>query len=172
MLIDLTAWERYPVIWLRLGGDPAKVGNDPNGSGPGSSSSLALESYCQLQGKLYAPVWLQAVHNQPDRFIAAVEGAFEAAARLSADPAPPAAAGGCESAWICLINRISELERPLLLVLNGYDQIENEMIHALVAQLLDYQPGTLQIVLVCQPMPPLPLPRLRARRALLEVSWG
>lgn len=172
MLIDLTAWESYPVIWLRPAGDDAEVGNDPIGSGPGSSSSLALESYCQSQGKLYAPVWLQAVHNHPDRFVTAVEQALGAAAQLSADLAPPAAAGGLESAWICLINRISELERPLLLALNGYDQIENELIHALVAQLLDYQPGTLQIVLVCRLMPPLPLPRLRARRALLEVSWG
>lgn len=162
MAIDLTAWEGYPVIWLRNQADPQKLAAS-------HASNPALEAYCRSQDRSCARFILQPAHNDPWQFIAGVAGAVDRALGLSQEGSLRACTDGVEAAWTALINRLSDLERPLLLALDGYDHIENGAVHELVAELLEYQPVGLQIVLVCQSNPPLPLPRLRARRALLEV---
>jgi LuxR family maltose regulon positive regulatory protein len=154
MSIDFAAWEGYRVIWLRLKAGPEWADY--------------LQQTARSNAKKLALIELHAEHNEPQRFVTAVEKAVGAAMSQLGDLIQ----ADYRAAWIALINRISELPDPLTLVLSGYDQIENEDVHEIVADLLEYQPESLQILLFCQTNPPLPLARLRVRRALLEVASG
>src|SRR5207244_5531289 len=57
----------------------------------------------------------------------------------------------------------------LVLVLDDYHVIDNPEIHQGIEFLLEHRPPTLSLVLATRSDPPLPLPRLRARRELTEV---
>jgi LuxR family maltose regulon positive regulatory protein len=75
-----------------------------------------------------------------------------------------------ESGIVQTINWFAESDgQTYALVLDGYQQIDNEEIHEAVRLLLDYMPPNLHLVVAASRLPPLPLPRLRVRRELLEV---
>ena len=128
-----------------------------------------MEATLRRQGKALAKIEIQPEDDTPPRFVQSVEKAVFQALELPSAEAGQQLPIKYPENWIELINRINALDRPLFLALEGYDQITDPNVHALLAELLEYQPESLQILLVCQAMPPLPLPRLRARRALLEV---
>lgn len=156
MAIDVKAWEGYRVVWLRP--QSGQAGEDSRPTWP-----------ADLDGRPLAEVKIDPEHNEPLQFVRAVEQAVLQVYALPDTAPPPQYSGSYREEWIDWINRLSGLDQPLILALEGYDQITNPDVHALTSELLEYQPESLQIVLVCQAMPPLPLPRLRARRALLEV---
>ena len=68
-----------------------------------------------------------------------------------------------------LVNDLAALPRPGLLVLDDYHLVRAPAVHAAVAFLLEHLPPTLHLVIASREDPPLPLPRLRARRQLTEV---
>ena len=68
-----------------------------------------------------------------------------------------------------LVNDLAALPTPGLLVLDDYHLVRAPDIHAAVAFLLDQLPPTLHLVIASREDPPLPLPRLRAGRQLVEV---
>jgi LuxR family maltose regulon positive regulatory protein len=68
-----------------------------------------------------------------------------------------------------LLNDLVALPAPGLLVLDDYHLVYAPDVHAAVAFLLDHLPPTLHLVIASREDPPLPLPRLRARRQLAEV---
>ena len=68
-----------------------------------------------------------------------------------------------------LLNDLVALPAPGLLVLDDYHLVYAQDVHAAVAFLLDHLPPTLHLVIASREDPPLPLPRLRARRQLAEV---
>ena len=68
-----------------------------------------------------------------------------------------------------LINELAELPEPLVLVLDDYHLIQDELIHASVAYLLRHAPRGFQLVLATRVDPPLPLARLRAAGELVDV---
>lgn len=68
-----------------------------------------------------------------------------------------------------LLNELAALPRPLMLVLDDYHVIVEESIHTFVAQLIDYLPPQVQVVITSREDPPLPLPRWRVRGQLTEV---
>jgi len=167
MAIDFSAWEGYRVIWLRRGNG---LEQDLCEQGASPAWTAALEQHCRWQGMRLAGVCLQPDDDDPGRFVQAVEQAIDRALEVQPQPGSSLAQAEPESSWVALINRISAHARPVFLALVGYDQIQHTHIHALVAELLEFQPATLHILLDCQSSPPLPLPRLRARRELLEVA--
>jgi LuxR family maltose regulon positive regulatory protein len=69
-----------------------------------------------------------------------------------------------------LINALSDASTPLVLVLDDYHLIEHEAIHTTFSDLIDHQPPMLRLLLTSRSVPPLPLPRLRARGQLLEID--
>jgi LuxR family transcriptional regulator, maltose regulon positive regulatory protein len=71
-----------------------------------------------------------------------------------------------------LVNDLTALPAPGLLVLDDYHLVRAPDVHAAVAFLLDHLPPTLHLVVASREDPPLPLPRLRARRQLTEVRAG
>jgi LuxR family maltose regulon positive regulatory protein len=68
-----------------------------------------------------------------------------------------------------LVNDLAALPTAALLVLDDYHLVRAMAVHAAVAFLLDHLPPALHLVIASREDPPLPLPRLRARRQLTEV---
>ena len=68
-----------------------------------------------------------------------------------------------------LINQIAALDQPLLLVLDDYHLIHNEVVQTAVGLFLDHLPANAHLVITSREDPPLPLPRLRARGQLVEL---
>lgn len=68
-----------------------------------------------------------------------------------------------------LINDLSALEVDVVLVLDDYHVIETEPIHDGFSFLLDHMPASMHVVIASRSDPPFPLPRLRARRELVEI---
>jgi LuxR family transcriptional regulator, maltose regulon positive regulatory protein len=68
-----------------------------------------------------------------------------------------------------LVNDLTALPEPGLLILDDYHLVRAPEVHTAVAFLLDHLPPTLHLVIASREDPPLPLPRLRARHELTEV---
>jgi LuxR family maltose regulon positive regulatory protein len=68
-----------------------------------------------------------------------------------------------------LVNDLAALPAPGVLVLDDYHLVGAPDVHAAVAFLLDHLPPAMHLVIASREDPPLPLPRLRARRQLAEV---
>jgi LuxR family maltose regulon positive regulatory protein len=69
-----------------------------------------------------------------------------------------------------VINGVMRLTGDRFLIMLNYHLIEDLNIHKLVSYLLDYLPPQLHLVINSQTIPPLQIPRLRARRELLEIG--
>jgi LuxR family maltose regulon positive regulatory protein len=87
-----------------------------------------------------------------------------ALARLDAPRPPPPDVLVSE-----LVNDLAALPAPSVLVLDDYHVVRDPAVHAAVVFLLDHLPPALHLVIATREDPPLPLPRLRARRELVEV---
>jgi len=74
-----------------------------------------------------------------------------------------------ESLLTLLINDMAATPQPFVLVLDDYGTIYAEAIHRAVEFLIEHQPPQVQLVLVTRQDPPLPLPRLRVRRQVVEI---
>ena len=68
-----------------------------------------------------------------------------------------------------LVNDLTALPAPGVLVLDDYHLVRAAGVHAVVVFLLEHLPPTLHLVVASREDPPLPLPRLRARGQLTEV---
>src|SRR5207245_4770349 len=68
-----------------------------------------------------------------------------------------------------LLNGMVALTEPVTLVLDDYHQIEADLVHQLLAFLIDHLPPTLFLILVSRRHPPLPLARRRGRGELVEL---
>jgi LuxR family transcriptional regulator, maltose regulon positive regulatory protein len=68
-----------------------------------------------------------------------------------------------------LLNEIATIEQPFILVLDDYHVIHTQPVHDAIAFLLERQPPQLHLVITSRTDPPLPLPRLRARRQVYEL---
>ena len=68
-----------------------------------------------------------------------------------------------------LVNELAQVERPFCLVLDDYHVIQNQLVHQAVSFLLEHRPSSLHLAIATRADPPLPLARLRARSAMLEL---
>jgi LuxR family transcriptional regulator, maltose regulon positive regulatory protein len=126
-----------------------------------SASALPTPSYV---------VALTPVHNDPERFCRVVAEALSPLiGLLSLDGLP------LEEGVIELLNAVTgavvEVPVDFAMVLWGYEVIDVPAIHEAVSMMVDYLPSEMHMVIVARRIPPLTnIPRLRARRQLLEVS--
>jgi LuxR family maltose regulon positive regulatory protein len=97
------------------------------------------------------------------RSIAANIGEKVAAVPQSPQPPPP------EVVLTALLNEITALPTPLVLVLDDYHVIEAQAVHQALTFLLKHLPPQLHIVITTREDPPLPLARYRARGQLNEL---
>ncbi|MEM7132375.1 MAG: AAA family ATPase [Chloroflexota bacterium] len=68
-----------------------------------------------------------------------------------------------------LLNRLAQLNQPLIIVLDDYHNIENKQIHEAMTRLLTHSPPLVTFVLLTRSDPPLPLARMRVMGRLTEV---
>lgn len=111
--------------------------------------------------------------NDPVRFWAYVVAALrsaaievdDVAAPLTQTPGPPSA----ETALVPLLNQLTEVVGPFVLVLDDYHTIDAGSVHQCLSFLLDNPPPDMHLILATRVDPPLPVARLRARGQLTEL---
>ncbi|NJD60465.1 MAG: hypothetical protein FIA98_13810, partial [Anaerolineae bacterium] len=111
--------------------------------------------------------------NDPVRFISYLIAALQqvdprlgkSTAALLQSPQPLPA----EVVLTSLINEISIVNQPFILVLDDYHVINSLPIHQQLCFLVEHQPALMHLVIITREDPPLPLARLRARGQMVEV---
>ena len=88
-------------------------------------------------------------------------------AALAMLDAPPAAAP--EVVLTSLVNDIAALPGRALLVLDDYHLVREPAVYTAIEFLLNHLPRTLHLTIATREDPPLPLPRLRASRQIIEL---
>jgi len=67
-----------------------------------------------------------------------------------------------------LINELDQIERAFILVLDDYHLIHDRDVHDFLAELMNYSPEIMHLVLISRRDPPLPLAALRVRGRMTE----
>lgn len=124
-------------------------------------------------GKLFGWVSLDDGDNDPARFltylISAMERAHAEIGRSALAFLQSSPASNLTYLVEVLINEISAVPAPFLIVLDDYHLIKNLEVHALMQFFLKRQPPTLHFVIITREDPPLPLPRMRAQGLVTEI---
>ncbi len=110
--------------------------------------------------------------NDPVRFLAYLLAALQTAVPdLSAELLAALQAGQPAGPALLtpLLNDLTAVTRPLILILDDYHLIQDERIHQLVGYLLDHRPDNFHLLLTTREDPPLPLARLRGRGQMVEL---
>ncbi|WP_270028218.1 LuxR C-terminal-related transcriptional regulator [Solirubrobacter phytolaccae] len=142
-------------------------------AGWGKTTLLSQWRIAERKHRPFAWVSLDAADDDPVRFWSYVVGAVRTVVpgfgggTLAALPnAGPAL---IDVVLPRLINELAELETPVVLVLDDYHVIRDELVHASLAYLLQHTPRTLQLAIASRTEPPLSLPKLRAASQLVEI---
>ncbi|MEM7118160.1 MAG: LuxR C-terminal-related transcriptional regulator [Chloroflexota bacterium] len=81
---------------------------------------------------------------------------------------------GSEIAMLALItellNQVALYDKSIILVLDDYHEISEAEIHEALSFWLDNQPPNFHLVITSRTEPPLPLPRMRVRRQVTEIT--
>lgn len=139
---------------------------------PGYGKTTLLSAWVQQRGIPCAWVSLEEPDNDPARFfllvlralrpfLPGVEG-LEQVLKL-----PQAVDFASLTAEV--INAAVSLPEPVLLALDDYHVISAPGVHDLVRLLVEHLPPGLRLAVLTREDPPFPLPRLRARRQMLEL---
>jgi LuxR family maltose regulon positive regulatory protein len=143
----------------------------PAGSG---KTTLIANWKSRIDDFQLAWVSLDERDNDPMRFwaylIAALQtlqpNAGQTVLAMLQSPQPPP----IETILTELLNAIALMPHEFILVLDDYHAITNAAIHHALTFLLDHLPPQMHLVIASRAEPPLPLPLLRVRRELVEIS--
>ena len=102
--------------------------------------------------------FVEGVHGVMPNALAGLSGAGD----ITESPAPAMLAR-------MLLNDLSELDEPLVIVFDDYHVISSDAIHDLVTRLLEHPSAQLRMVLATRRDPPLPLALMRGRGQLCEL---
>lgn len=143
-------------------------------SGPaGFGKTTLLIEFIQQYGRPVAWVSLDDADNDPIRFwtyfIKACQsiqpGVGEAALDMFRNPQPLPD----EVVPTILINEIAGQEHDIVLVLDDYHLIQNQVIHTAISYMLTRLPDNMHIIFSTRVDPPWPLARYRSRGQLVEI---
>jgi len=141
----------------------------------GSGKTQALRGWVQEHPD--TPIaWVRLVRddNTAPAFFETLRAAFQSINTQSTVYLPPqngkTEAFNLEEGTIELLNALATVPCDYYLILDDYHIIDNAQIHAAVSLLLDYQPPKMHLVIASRSEPPLPIPRLRVRRQLIELG--
>ena len=136
-------------------------------------TTLLAEWLAQASQDDLAVAWLSLdeVDDDPALFWSHVVATFRAAFARTGETFPDlSGATTPDDAFIALLlNELTELQRPVVLVLDDLHVVQHVDIHAKLAVLVDYLPSNVRLVISTRADPTLPLARLRARGDLVEV---
>ena len=134
----------------------------------GAEAETALRQWMTTRSHPVGWLRLTPAHNAAPRFIAALTAALQPLTSIALPKAVPELSP--EDALIELLNALASAPETLALIIAGYEVITAPAIHAALSLMLDYLPPQLHLYLLGDPAPALPLPRLRVRRQLLEIT--
>jgi LuxR family maltose regulon positive regulatory protein len=81
---------------------------------------------------------------------------------------PPRPLAG-QAVWITLINDLAASEKEFIIILDDYQEVENQAVHEAVGYLIKQMPDNLHLIIATRADPPINLAQLRARGQLLEL---
>ncbi len=139
-------------------------------AGYGKSTLLAEWAACDERPFIWIP--LDAYDQDPLGFAASIAQAFEDIGWIEPDLWPAltsSRAGGGTAALGRLMRALAREDRSFVLVLDDAHSIPASALKGVVPRLLDGVGQGSQIALASRTEPPLPIGRLRAHRALIEV---
>ncbi|MGH1493128.1 MAG: LuxR C-terminal-related transcriptional regulator [Acidimicrobiales bacterium] len=142
----------------------------------GSGKSTLLAAW--LAGRPEAAAWLQLerTDSDPARFwmylVEAIGQALPGGSSTNADKLRQAVTGSNGDEFIvvpALVNELSGLDEPLIVVIDDYHLIENASVHEGLERLIELCPEPLTIICSTRIDPPFRLGRLRVRNQIVEV---
>jgi LuxR family maltose regulon positive regulatory protein len=139
----------------------------------GAGKTALVRDWLATSGWPAAWLTLEEADNTPGRFLLRLVAACQPHLPGIAGSVLPCLGGErgvVEDGLAAWLNALAAREEVLVVVLDRYEQIVAPAVHTLVARMLDYPPPCLHLFLTSRAVPPLPLPRLRVRRQLLEVK--
>ena len=77
---------------------------------------------------------------------------------------------GLENILNQILNRLMQFTDHRYINILNYHNIRDPRIHPVIAYLIDYMPPGIHLIITSQEQPALQIPRLRARRELLEIG--
>ncbi len=142
-------------------------------AGAGKTTVLASWRADPAEQRPFAWLSLDSRDNDPVRFWTYVLAALRTVAPglgAGVDDALLSAAGDLtELALPLLVNALTLVPEPIVLVLDDYHAISNADVHQSMDFLIHHLPRTVQVAVAGRSDPPLALARLRASAELLEV---
>jgi LuxR family maltose regulon positive regulatory protein len=144
-------------------------------SAPAGFGKTTLLAQCLTAAGAGQVAWvsLDEGDNDPTRFWLCVVEALRTVApevgTAALDTAPRTSADRHRVALPSLLNELSVVGSPLVLVLDDYQMVTNATCHHTLAFFLDHLPAGVHVALSTRVDPPLPLARMRARGELAEV---
>jgi LuxR family maltose regulon positive regulatory protein len=139
----------------------------------GFGKTTLVGDWLHRDGKTAGWLSLDENDNDPVRFWRYVDAAFATIDPQLGEILRPALNSGQPppiSTYITsLLNDMSAIPEPLLLVLDDYHVIHNEAIHQEVNFLLDHQPPQFHLIITTRSDPPLQISRRRGRFELCEL---
>ncbi len=144
----------------------------------GSGKTVLLADWARRSDRPVAWLSLDAGDNDPVRFwrhaVAALDGVCPGIAGRAGPLLGPPAPSSFEGLVTALVNELAAQrgDDEVLLVLDDYQLIDAQQVHASLEFLLEHLPPGLHLVLASRSDPPLPLARLRASRRLAELRAG
>lgn len=139
----------------------------------GYGKTTLLAKWAEQSGLPVAWVSLDDRDNDPTifwtYFVAALQKLWPGAGNtilnmLQAPQAPPK-----EALLGALVEEISLIPHEFLFILDDFHSIDSADVHSSLTYLIERQPANLHLVIASREDPPLPLPRLRAQREMVEV---
>jgi LuxR family maltose regulon positive regulatory protein len=141
--------------------------------GYGKTTLLAQWHASPTERRAFAWLSLDPDDNDPVRFwssaIAALRTVAPGAGERALGALRIAGVGLTDLVLPLLVNELTELRSPLVLVLDDYHLVHDRRIHESVAFALDHLPAGVQVAIATRSEPPLPLGRLRARAEITEL---
>ena len=115
---------------------------------------------------------LDAEDNDPIRFwtyvIAALQTAQPELGQTEFNLLRKAQTPSLEKILRDLINRVAEISKQIVLVLDDYHLVMSSDLHLSINFFLEHKPSQLHLVIITREDPPLPLPQMRAKGQLVE----
>ncbi|KAA3653570.1 MAG: hypothetical protein DWQ04_35145 [Chloroflexi bacterium] len=169
--LELVARPRLAAILHRALSVPLTLVSAPAGFG----KTTLVTNWIQQQPEKAAFAWLSLDErdNDPVRFLSYVVAALNTAVSDLSNDALTMLQNRqslmIDVVLTQLLNELTAVSHPIILVLDDYHLIEDDDIHQGLAFVLDHIPNNFHLIVNTRSDPPLPLSRLRGRRQLVEI---
>ena len=136
----------------------------------GFGKTTVVADWLQQIASAHGWLALDGVDNDPARFMTYFVAALQTIdANLGQGVVSQPQLPSLQPFMVGLINALTAVSQPIILVLDDYHNIQNPLIHDALTFLIENQPPQLHLVVTTREDPPFPLPRLRMRSQLVEV---